>query len=559
MVRMEEGGNLLARRLWKKFERESVFAKYTPFVVCLASGKLDSNTFRHFLSQDVHFLRTFKHAYQMAEECADDEQDRTSIRKLRKRVNRMLKTHLSLVPEWSFQLSQEEEKEEEEYGSTPTSATLKYTDFLMATASGKVGGNLLTPFERTKVSAYTLAAMAPCISLCAYISKEIQGFLGPHNGTNHIYKKWVDNYCSLEFEAEAKEMEEMLDGLSVSLTGEELGLIEKLYHQAMKLELDFFYAQPIVEQTVVPLSRKAKCGLTIFSDFDLTCTAFDSSAILAEIAIVTAPKAADPHTQLSRMSKADLRNTWSLLSTQYAEEYEQCIENILSYEKVETFNYEVLCKALQQIADFEKNANLRVIQSGVLKGLNLEDIRRAGQSLILQDGCRDFFQKVVDDENLKSDVHVISYCWCGDLIRSAFTSGNLDVIKVHSNELAYEESISTAKIVRKLESPMEKLQVLIDILKDRSNSEQHLTVYIGGSVGDLLCLLEADIGIVMGATSSLMKLGDQFGVSFVPLFSGLVEKQRELAKAGSFDWKGLPGTLYTVSSWAEIEAFILAA
>lgn len=72
---------------------------------------------------------------------------------------------------------------------------------------------------------------------------------------------------------------------------------------------------------------------------------------------------------------------------------------------------------------FEKKANNRVIESGVLKGLNIEDIKRAGERFFLQDGCIDFFKKIVKSENLNANVHVLSYCWCGDLIRSAFSSG----------------------------------------------------------------------------------------------------------------------------------------
>lgn len=87
------------------------------------------------------------------------------------------------------------------------------------------------------------------------------------------------------------------------------------------------------------------------------------------------------------------------------------------------FSYEALQKALELLADFEKKANARVIDSGVLKGVNLDDIRKAGERIILQDGCKNFFQNVVQKENLDVNVHVLSYCWCGDLIRSAFASG----------------------------------------------------------------------------------------------------------------------------------------
>ncbi|XVF81069.1 hypothetical protein PTKIN_Ptkin15bG0126800 [Pterospermum kingtungense] len=476
-----------------------------------------------------------------------------------KLASRLLPYTSMVKQEWGFELSEE---------SRVTNATVKYTDFLLATASGriegeKVPGKIATPFEKTKIAAYTLGAIAPCMRLFAFINKEIQALLDP-NDSCHIYKKWIDHYCSQNFEAYAFRIEELLDTLSISMTGEELDVIEKVYHQSMRLEVDFFSSQPIIQEAVVPLSQtldSASGGqVTIFCDFDLTCTTFDSSAILAEIAIITMQKDGS-EIQLARMSSADLRSTWDALSTQYTEEFELCVESIALTEMVNSFSYGGLCKALEQFADFEKKANSRVVQSGVLKGLNQEDIKRAGQGLILQDGCKGFFQKIMKNENLTAAVHILSYCWCGDLIRSAFSSatGDLKALNVHSNELACDESITTGEIIKKLESPMEKLQAFNNILNERDKDCQQLTVYVGGSVGDLLCLLEADIGIVMGSSPTLRRLGEQFGVSFVPLFSGLVAKQREVAEVGSCNWKKLSGTLYTVSSWDEIHAFILGS
>ena len=134
-------------------------------------------------------------------------------------------------------------------------------------------------------------------------------------------------------------------------------------------------------------------------------------------------------------------------------------------------------------------------------------------------------------------------------------------LNVHANEFTFKESISTGEIVKKVESPIDKVQAFNDILKKCSNNKKKLTVYIGDSVGDLLCLLEADIGIVFGSISSLRRLGRRFGVTFVPLFPGLVNKQKECTEGSSSIWKGkgLTGTLYTVSNWAEIHAFILGS
>ncbi|KAJ0466397.1 putative heme oxygenase-like, multi-helical [Helianthus annuus] len=50
--------------------------------------------------------------------------------------------------------------------------------------------------------------------------------------------------------------EDVLDKLSVSLMGEELDTMQKLYHQALKLELEFFLSLPVDQQTVFPLSKQ---------------------------------------------------------------------------------------------------------------------------------------------------------------------------------------------------------------------------------------------------------------------------------------------------------------
>ncbi|CAI9090967.1 OLC1v1025867C1 [Oldenlandia corymbosa var. corymbosa] len=555
-----DDGSGIASKCWIKYKKESTLSLYSPFVVALASGTLNLDTFRHYIAQDVYFLKAFAQAYELAEECADDDDAKVGISDLRKSVLEELKMHGSFAQEWGM-----EPKE-----SSPNPATLKYTEFLLATASGKVEGvkapgKLATPFEKTKVAAYTLGAMTPCMRLYSFLGKELNALLGNSDST-HPYQKWIDNYSSEIFQASALQTEDLLDKLSVSLTGEELDIIEKLYHQAMKLELEFFLAQPLVQPTVVPLSKEykeAESHLVVFSDFDLTCSVVDSSAILAEIAIITAPKSDQnqEENQIARMSSADLKNTWAMLSKEYTEEYEQCVESILVSDKADSFDYERLHKALEQLSDFEKRANLRVIDSGVLKGLNLDDIKRAGERMILHDGCHNFFKCLRSDENLNADVHVLSYCWCADLIRSVFSAGGIDIQNIHANEFSYENSLSTGEIIKKVESPIDKVQAFSNILSGlENNNRRNLTVYIGDSVGDLLCLLKADVGIVLGSSSSLRRVGSHFGVSFVPLFPGLVEKQKECGVEGnsaSSVWKGLSGKLYTVSSWAEINAFIL--
>ena len=101
----------------------------------------------------------------------------------------------SLVQEWGFELPEE---------IITDDATVKCTDFLLSTASGKVEGEKVlgkieTPFENMKVAAYTLSAISPCMRLFEVIAKEIQALLNPDDGS-HLYKKWIDYYCSQSFQ-----------------------------------------------------------------------------------------------------------------------------------------------------------------------------------------------------------------------------------------------------------------------------------------------------------------------------------------------------------------------
>ncbi|KAL2941246.1 Bifunctional TH2 protein mitochondrial [Bienertia sinuspersici] len=137
----------ISRRSWNKNKRDSIFSLFTPFVLSLAAGNLSLESFRQYISQDVHFLKAFAHAYELSEEWADDDEDKIAIAELRKGVLEELKLHDSLAQEWGSDVGKE---------SSRNSATQKYTDFLLATASGKVEGvkglgKLATPFERQRL------------------------------------------------------------------------------------------------------------------------------------------------------------------------------------------------------------------------------------------------------------------------------------------------------------------------------------------------------------------------------------------------------------------------
>ncbi|KAL8188554.1 hypothetical protein R6Q57_029842 [Mikania cordata] len=171
-----------------------------------------------------------------------------------------------------------------------------------------------------------------------------------------------------------------------------------------------------------------------------------------------------------------------------------------------------------------------------------------------------FFQSVIKQQNLNASIHAVSYCWCGDLIRSAFSSGGIHNMQLHANEFIYDGLLSTGEIMKIVESPLDKVQVFNNIVKEHERCDRtNIAIYIGDSIGDLLCLVEADIGIVIGSSSSLRKIGAHFGVSFMPLWLGLVMKQREHTEGNGFRWNRRSGVVYTVSCWAEIHSLIIGS
>lgn len=73
-------------------------------------------------------------------------------------------------------------------------------------------------------------------------------------------------------------------------------------------------------------------------------------------------------------------------------------------------------------------------------------------------------------------------------------------------------------------------------------------MYIGDSLTDLLALLEADVGIVIGQSSSLLKIADMMGVQMRPLLAYPSSTQA-----------GTQKVLYKAESWVEVGAVLFGA
>ena len=89
-----------------------------------------------------------------------------------------------------------------------------------------------------------------------------------------------------------------------------------------------------------------------------------------------------------------------------------------------------------------------------------------------------------------------------------------------------------------------------------SDPSRSISIYIGDSVTDMLAMLDADVGIVVGDSDTFTKAASAFGIAVRPLASayGAVDGAEVLRRQGAPDSTGQ--CVYRVSQWAEIEVFL---
>jgi phosphoserine phosphatase len=134
-------------------------------------------------------------------------------------------------------------------------------------------------------------------------------------------------------------------------------------------------------------------------------------------------------------------------------------------------------------------------------------------------------------------------------------AGEIQISNISANELEFDEDTSTGKMILNVETAVDKLRHLVQILDHLKGSDpgqqQVHSVYVGDSLTDLLCLLRADVGIILGDSSTLKQV---YGKKMTSLF----RKALALEQASYLDEsQKLSGCVFTVSSWYELEAFLL--
>jgi thiaminase/transcriptional activator TenA len=198
----------LSTRLWTDNSDLAAQVLANPFVRGLSDGSLPREHFASYVAQDAFFLESFARAYAFTLARSSDARTLLTLADLLTGVRDELGLHASYAASWGIDMA----------GVQPASATLAYTEFLLATAA-------------TGDPGVVFAAMTPCMRLYAFLGAALEAnAAGP-------YAQWVDTYADPTFETLAARLERLLDEHA-----DDTPAVRATYRRAMRLELAFFDA-----------------------------------------------------------------------------------------------------------------------------------------------------------------------------------------------------------------------------------------------------------------------------------------------------------------------------
>lgn len=308
-------------------------------------------------------------------------------------------------------------------------------------------------------------------------------------------------------------------------------------------------------------------------DFDGTCTARDTTPLLPKLAALLG-STGDDDNDASTKNMNERLATFHELEAEYFRLYMSARKSLCP----QTMS---LDEALDSLDNASSAITKKVSASGILRGLSVpsEDILSLFETnddlkerVRLHENCAEVLARVVASQtatksrcNRGWNLGILSINWCPPLIEAALLQPirqhHKDIIEQEKPSTTLSSSLSTIPIWSNAidHSGVVSLQVpgalakkaRITKLKHQQQTSiggRGLIVYVGDSLTDLSALLEADIGILIGYTQSVVTMAEQWTVDTVPLckWNDQHLPQNQDAEASS-------QTIWLADSWCEIE------
>ena len=192
--------------------------------------------------------------------------------------------------------------------------------------------------------------------------------------------------------------------------------------------------------------------------------------------------------------------------------------------------------------------------SGLFKGLRRYAVGLTGRLVDLAENAPYFLQH----ERARS-LYVVSQSWYNDMIVNCLCDsvwyGALNVLPTHvfSSSLVYDaQGVATGALDKRCGGCEHKREVM------RAIGGEGVRVMIGDSLGDLSCLLEADIGVVMHPSATFRRVCAQYGVALKDLmqYNAKEDLMQYNGKERVQHSEKAERVLYVCEDWSEVSAVL---
>ncbi len=330
------------------------------------------------------------------------------------------------------------------------------------------------------------------------------------------------------------------------------------------------------------LSSAAPSKSWLVVDFDGTCTVRDTITMLPRLASLAQSQkeqqtgfnngeALSPDAAMELQGRLSI---FSMLENEYFRQYRDAMESIEpeAVDENDDENLEKLATSIDKLDDVSTSITHEVSNWRVLGGLGdvsskemleLMDLYKQNQAMLepkkiggkeidleelreclsLQDGCLSVLQNFAsqDFETRQNSIGVLSINWCPALIESLLVhplcAANNDLeVSIWCNSVDGEGIVDLP-----YPGAIAKQQKIKELQENNDSS----VIYVGDSSTDLLAILQADVGILLGGSQSAMGLAQRYGMSVHPLNEYRVKGVEEKEKV-----------VWTTDSWEEIRSFL---
>ncbi|KAJ1934057.1 hypothetical protein FBU59_005818 [Linderina macrospora] len=169
----------------------------------------------------------------------------------------------------------------------------------------------------------------------------------------------------------------------------------------------------------------------------------------------------------------------------------------------------------EDLRPVEEASLARITEYKILSGATHQDFSNGGQLIKFRQGAASLLNRAVGE----MPVYVISVNWSKDFIYGALKANGVmaDNITVYSNDSEFDsQGVSTGVLKPEMVVAGDKVRVMDQIKRDVAGARhaQVRVAYAGDSLTDLPAMMDADLGIFLGNSSSVTSWCKNLGIKF---------------------------------------------